>query len=538
MKLKKFTVKNFRSIENIVIDFPDNKPVVLFGPNNVGKSNILKALDCLLGEKHPSYIDFQDSDYFLREPNNYPQISFNAEFDEKMNDINILCFTTNHEHTPYKATQPIKENTYHKTDGAKVYLKNEEKEKCHFVLVDANRDISRQLSYFSQYSILSKLSKKMHNELVKEQKDTLDEHYTNIIQLFHKVPKFQQFFDNLQNSFDDNVNGFEHKLEIDLSAYDPNNYFHALKIIASEDKDKRAFDEFGTGEQQILLLSFIKAYAETFKGENFILGIEEPEAHLHPLAQRWLAKNINNIAKSGVQIVITTHSPEFLDIDNVEGFVKVFKENKITKVIQNNAEKITLACLELGANPDKTKVATIIPFYKANTFYDHLKGFFAKKIILVEGYTEFFSLPNYFQHCGYNLIQNGVEIIDCKGKDQISRNYRLFSAYNYECFCLFDADAKDDNKKRANRELSQIFGFDVENMINDSSAFTSDIDKKFGYFGKDFEAYMKCSFNDYQDKENLIEGTKPLKAKIISEENINYQPGFIEIIAQSLKLSK
>ena len=93
-----------------------------------------------------------------------------------------------------------------------------------------------------------------------------------------------------RKAFESNIDGFEHKLEIDLSAYDPNNYFNSLRIIAKEGTDNRSFDEFGTGEQQILLMSFVKAYAETFKGENFILGIEEPEAHLHPIAQKWLAK--------------------------------------------------------------------------------------------------------------------------------------------------------------------------------------------------------------------------------------------------------
>ena len=45
MKLIKFGIKKFRSIENVSITFPENMPVILFGPNNAGKTNILTALN-------------------------------------------------------------------------------------------------------------------------------------------------------------------------------------------------------------------------------------------------------------------------------------------------------------------------------------------------------------------------------------------------------------------------------------------------------------------------------------------------------------
>src|SRR5690348_2431346 len=166
MKLQKLTIDQYRSIEHIEINFPENTPVVLFGPNNAGKSNILKALDCIIGEKYASYIEFDDSDFFNRERESYPNISIKVKFDEVVhssrgNSTSKICFTTN-----YDSGGAI-ENAYHFEDGGKMYLKNEEREKCQFVLIDATRDMSRQLSYFSQYSILSKMSKKMHKALVK-----------------------------------------------------------------------------------------------------------------------------------------------------------------------------------------------------------------------------------------------------------------------------------------------------------------------------------------------------------------------------------
>lgn len=49
MKLQRIVVDHYRSIEHIEIEFPVGKPVVLFGPNNAGKSNILLLIVmCLL----------------------------------------------------------------------------------------------------------------------------------------------------------------------------------------------------------------------------------------------------------------------------------------------------------------------------------------------------------------------------------------------------------------------------------------------------------------------------------------------------------
>lgn len=307
-----------------------------------------------------------------------------------------------------------------------------------------------------------------------------------------------------------------------------------MRIIAKEGKDNRSFDEFGTGEQQILLMSFVKAYAETFKGENFILGIEEPEAHLHPIAQKWLAKNISSIAKSGVQVVLTTHSPEFLDIINLEGFVKVYKVSGITKSKQQTVKSLVESCVQLQVDQTKVKEDNVLQFYRAKTFYDQLRGFFARKILLVEGETEFFALPNYFKNFGYDLIRNGVEIVNCRGKAQITRNFKLFSSYNYICFCLFDAD----KSKGSNSDLAKTFNFTEKNINFKKEDFTFDQINKYGYFGKDYESYMRSAIDKYSEAEALLFSDKVIKAKILSEEHPEYLPQFIEDIAKSLFLVK
>lgn len=81
MKILEFGIKHFRSIENILLKFPTNKPMVLFGPNNAGKTNILTALNIALGESFPTYREMDESDYFFRDKDKYSEISFYCCFD-------------------------------------------------------------------------------------------------------------------------------------------------------------------------------------------------------------------------------------------------------------------------------------------------------------------------------------------------------------------------------------------------------------------------------------------------------------------------
>jgi putative ATP-dependent endonuclease of OLD family len=66
MHLTQLTIKNFRSINYLSIPFSSGKNVIV-GKNNAGKSNIVKALNIVLGEKYPTYVDINEKDFFSLE---------------------------------------------------------------------------------------------------------------------------------------------------------------------------------------------------------------------------------------------------------------------------------------------------------------------------------------------------------------------------------------------------------------------------------------------------------------------------------------
>ncbi len=56
------------------IEFSKNMPVIFIGENNSVKTNIVRALDILLGEFYPKYRNFEDHDFYNRHTNNEIEI--------------------------------------------------------------------------------------------------------------------------------------------------------------------------------------------------------------------------------------------------------------------------------------------------------------------------------------------------------------------------------------------------------------------------------------------------------------------------------
>lgn len=514
MRLVEIKVQNYRSIDDVVISFPRNKPVVLFGPNNAGKSNILSAIDRLIGEKYPTYIEMLDSDYFMRDKITYPTVSISARFsDPYYIDRRGISYKT--VALTYGYNGDLTENLIHDGCGNRFYISNEQRQACQSYLIDAERNIQSAFNYSSKYSLLSKFSHKIHKALSATHKKELSSAFEQIKNSFEETTEFGDFFKQFSTALQGAVKGFVHSLAVDFSAYDPNNYAKSLRIYAKEGENIRSFEEFGTGEQQVLLMAFVKAYMEVFTSESFVLIIEEPEAHLHPLAQKWLKEYIVEMCSAGIQVVISTHSTDFIDAEYLDGLVRVYKENGITKAIQLSKDDLYTFCVESGVPAEKTSPENIVDFYNTRMFADQLKGMFAETIVLVEGATEFFALPVYLKRVGFSLAEHGVEIINCRGKDSIPLFWRLFNAYNYNCYVIFDGDGKTTENTRTFKGIITTEGWET---AADKYVRTN----QYMYFGMDFEKYFRSVIPEYSILEQHIAEkyhitSKPGKAKAIAQ---------------------
>lgn len=133
--------------------------------------------------------------------------------------------------------------------------------------------------------------------------------------------------------------------------------------------------EKGDGMQRALMLAIIQAYAD-FRREHeetskyFLFFIDEGELHLHPTAQRKLKNALFDLANSGDQIFLNTHSSVLIS-DDTENQT-IFRVEKVDKA---------------------TSIAPIQSYEKPYIVYDLLGGspadlLLPKNFLIVEGTSE------------------------------------------------------------------------------------------------------------------------------------------------------
>lgn len=520
-RLKSITIGGYRSIkEEIIIRFPENMPVVIIGENNAGKSNIVRAIEILFGEIWPGTRTLEHHDFWQRDPS--VKIKIEAEtsiFQSTDGYGNQYCGfrwvygNDDDERPKFKAIRHL--------NGEEGYANKKMTDELTAIVVNAERDLSYQLSYASKWTLLSKVMRKFHEQLTSdsERVSRLKGLFASIKSEFNAVPEFEEFSDKLSTIFNETLEGLSYGLKIDFSAYDPSNYFKSLRIQPSEGEETRSFEELGTGQQQILALSFANAYCQAFF-ENIVLIIEEPEAHLHPLAQKWLAKNIFKMAAHGLQVVITTHSPYFVSLMNLEGIVLVRKDEEGTYVVQLSRERLVEHCLRTGSHPSKTIAETICPFYTHSATDAILNGFFAKKVILVEGPTEELALPVYLERLDLNTAREGIAIIPVFGKGNLAKWWRLFTAFQIPTFICFDNDSQNDDRGVKRKDALKAIGIPEDQLNTLLSSRDWNLGERFCVFGIDFETTMRNTLPEYDEIESFVRAdlgdSKPIVAKEVA----------------------
>lgn len=521
-RVTELTIRRYRSIkEQIAIKFPDNVPLILVGENNAGKTNIVRALDLILGEYWPGSKEPEDHEFWQRDATN-GEIAISVKLDGLIGDAGVLLDGFDWTYNPKNVEKKCEFVTRPRQGRPLNFVRSEWRDQCICVWVSADRRLSYHLSYSSKWTLLSKLMHKFHASLIREpdRVKRLKEKFAEIEHIFREVQDFDNFQTGLAAQFGEMFTGMSYGLDIDFSAYDPSRFFRSLQVIAQENGERRTLEELGTGQEQILALAFAHAYAKAFYG-GIILAIEEPEAHLHPLAQEWLARKVHQMAADGLQIVITTHSPHFVSLLGLEGLVLVRKDQEsATQVCQLTKQQLVEYCLATGSCHQRTDADTILPFYSAQSTQEILNGFFAKKIVLVEGPTEQLALPIYLQKVGLDVTREGVAIVPVGGKGNLAKWWRLFTAYGIPTYVIFDNDMEDDNKETKRKDVLKALDIDEENWRQYLQSDQWLITAKLTVFGKNFEDAMRDQFAGYSDLEqeakDMFGDSKPIVARYVA----------------------
>lgn len=179
----------------------------------------------------------------------------------------------------------------------------------------------------------------------------------------------------------------------------------------------------------LVVKSFIELLETKFTSETIeffsILAAEEPEAHLHPNAQRTLYKQLDST--SG-QKIISTHSPYVASMAKFSQIVHTIKKEG----------KVLTQILDPSMSDSDKKIL------ERELFRTHGELIFANALVLFEGETEYQVLPLLFEsYFGLPPFELGVNFISVNGSGEKYRPFlKLAHDFSIQFFIFSDGEKK------------------------------------------------------------------------------------------------
>lgn len=491
----KVRIAGFRGIADLEMSLP--RVTVLIGTNNSGKTSVIKALQLALGDysrylaEEDFYIDADDHrvDSILvdvrivaidlegkRKPifDDEWAESFGDKIQSEANGNQFLALRTKCEQETVKGGFSVSRfaldrwSDYANWKSEKTKSKNQLRKRFDalpFISIEAQRDIHQELREKSSFvgKVLANVEYEKSDitkleEMVKAVNDEAVEKSEALQGLKSHLEQLNQSF---QGSGKAEITPFPKKIR-DLSK-------QFTVHFGDQENNSFSMEYHGMGTRSWASMLTVKAFVELMakkhqeEVEPFfpIIAAEEPEAHLHPNAQRSIYKQLTS---SKGQVIISTHSPYLAALANQSELRSLSITNSGVSVNQLNPD------IKLE---DKRKL-------QREVIHSRGELLFSKAIILSEGETEEQSLPQLFtKYFGDNAFSLGINFIGVSGSGAKYRPFLSFAHdFNIPVFVFSDGEVKTTDELKKNYD--KIFG---ETNIDNSPNITI-LD------GTDFEGYL------------------------------------------------
>lgn len=423
---------------------------------------------------------------------------------------------------------PLKEERRENPQGYPGVLKGALPE---LIYVPAVRDILDEAKV-TKTNPFGQLINSIIEKISDEQKSKISEQLKKVEKLLNRSGEEERISEikDIENLLNTLMSEFmECDIEIEMSIPQLIEVFRAAKIYANNGI-RTAIEKKGHGIQRSMIFIILHAYAELThdqktgekaKERTTIFAIEEPELYLHPQSQRTIMSIFRKIAGGKDQIIYSTHSNLFIDIKyfdeicimrrekRVESYESYPTQLSISKMIEDLKARKVVDTTEEGIREQYS--------HAFNPMIN--EGFFADKVMIVEGPSEQYSLPIYAETFGYNLDRNNISIVHSDGKGQMDRLLRVFNGFKIPTYLWFDGDKNNEDKKVRDKtlELLELLG-DPIGKIDDVK---TKISNKYSILEYKLEETLKKEIKDYEilinkARENLGPIGKSLKCRFIA----------------------
>jgi putative ATP-dependent endonuclease of the OLD family len=502
LRLTHVEIQNFRSIKEL--EFDPARLCALIGPNNAGKSNILAALELLLGPRYPTDNVLTEDDFYRRDMENKPRISATFEYtDEGGYDSEMRI-----EFGPEQPNGDLKLRFWGEGRVGR-YVSRELRERFSLIRLDVNRNL-RQHQPTNRWTLLGRLLLEINAELrqdderMREFEETMEQLRDNVLA---SVPGFQTLVDVVREESARQLQRTVDEVDVEFSLHDPWNFYRTLQLVVHEAGMTFRAEEMGMGLQSSLTIALLRAYAKIARQDRAIIAIEEPELFLHPLAQRQFYSLMRELVypdgATPLQILYTTHSGQLIDLEHFDEICLIRKQ-----VIANgwsttssafSFEKLIEQLDTAGIN-DATRES--IRARLASTFdRSRADGMFASAVILVEGPAEQMALPLYAETEGFDLDADNVAVVSAGGKTAIPLLYRIFTGFGIPTYVIWDGDRTNAEHGDTNLHIGQMLGAELHEFPETT------INAEYTVWADDFEAELRLHVDDYDDLEDAARAT-------------------------------
>ena len=539
MRIARVRIEHFRSIKEA--DLEPGSLCVLIGENNAGKSNVLKALNLVLGDTWPTERSFSDDDFHGLDTTKdiVIQVFFETETEVWRNQhkmkvagfelrchaylkktgtkqrgdlkVDYQCITAKGEPCKY----PAEANKF-KGQWMELRVSSDLREKTPLIYVDVLRNYDRH-NPGSRWSVLRRLLNEVNTEFSNDQKPVTvtmsDGSKAKMTrrQAFERAVKDAygylrtDSFVKLEELIAKNtleqmgLSGGAGDVSLHFESHDPTHVYRSLELYVNEMGIESPAGEVGSGLQSAIVVGIFRTYEE-MKKEGAIFVVEEPEIFLHPQKARYFAGVLGRLAEQGNQVMVSTHSPVFVQIDRPET-VAVVRRTAEKGTWVRKAAKVDLAATERQA-------------LRLMTEFDAQRNelFFAKRVMFVEGMTEKIALPLAFRALGTDINREGVSVVECGGKTKLPLFVRVAKALEIPYVVLADHDVKEitidwsDTRKKAEEERNKKhlqWNADLEKVADKDRLF---------FLKPSFEAELGLPESEDEKVDNALKRFESAKA--------------------------
>ena len=506
MKLTYLKISNYRNLHGLEISFHPNNNFIV-GENNLGKTNLLNLLNTLFRNTYRTNYelsDFEESDKPI-------EITFSLLLD----DLEIGLFDDlfdsdeSENNVTIRAHQPSADEYleyWHDETGQKIAASTI---KCiNYLYYDSQRtpikeltfDKSRGVGRFLNHLVKGYLDKSQETDLDFVDKTKVEELLEEINDVLIKIKAFKDYDINAK---------LEEEIE-DLLA----------RLVLLKDKDDRLLNQSGYGVQFLAVISLfileklldigkIKSKKGIFgdaenKSISLVVGLDEPEIHLHPFLQRSLIKYLHRVIRNedqeflevmqkafGLknfigQSIIATHSPSII-LNNYQELIRLYVKN-------GNLSVKSGSNLVLSENLQK-HLHMQFPYIK--------EAFFSRCAIVVEGECEIAAFPSFALNMNalYDFDDRGIAVIRAGGKESVIPVIQLLELFDIPAVGIIDRDKDEGNQYRdLSKTTAQDFEEEIANLVGTSGE--SDLEKvvlNYDSLGKERSLHQRALLK-YLDK--------------------------------------